>query len=151
LPVAFVVIGISLAVFFMHRLRHDGKAFILIVMMVAAGLFYGQRVVFPAVNPYKSARLLSEEIISRISTGDRVCAYGRVSAGSYNFYTEIVPIYDFNTPKDLFRFLKSSKRVFCLLTVEDYSRFQEMPDRPEMRFVARHQVGNNDIVLVSNQ
>jgi hypothetical protein len=151
LPVAFMLVAVSLAVFFMHRLRHDGEAFILILMMVAAGLFYGQRVVFPAVNPYKSARLLSEEITSRISTGDRVCVYGRVSAGSYNFYTGIVPIYDFNSPKDLFRFLKSSKRVFCLLTFEDYSKFQEMPDRPGMRFVAQHKVGDNDIVLVSNQ
>jgi hypothetical protein len=151
LPVAFVLVGISLAVFFMHRLRHDGKAFILIVVMVAAGLFYSQRVVFPAVNPYKSARFISEEITSRISTGDKVCVYGRVSAGSYNFYTGIVPIYDFSRPEDLFGFVKSSERVFCLLTFKDYSKFQEIPDWPEMRLHARRQVGGNDVVLVSNQ
>jgi len=51
LPVAFVLVGISLAVFFMHRLGHEGKAFILIVLMMAVGLFFSQRVVFPAVNP----------------------------------------------------------------------------------------------------
>ena len=96
LPVAFVLVGISLAVFFMHRLGHEGKAFILIVLMMAVGLFFSQRVVFPAVNPYKSARLISEEITSRISTGDKVCVFGKVSAGSYNFYTGIVPIYDFS-------------------------------------------------------
>jgi 4-amino-4-deoxy-L-arabinose transferase-like glycosyltransferase len=151
LPVAFVLVGISLAVFFMHRLRHDGKAFILIVAMVAAGLFYSQRVVFPEVNPYKSARLISQEITSRISTGDKVCVYGKVSAGSYNFYTGIVPIYDFNKRKDLYDFLKSSERVFCLLTIKDYSKFQEMPDCPEMRLLARQQVGKNDVVLISNQ
>jgi 4-amino-4-deoxy-L-arabinose transferase-like glycosyltransferase len=151
LPVAFLLVGLSLAVFFMHRLRHDGKAFILIVVMVAAGLFYTQRVIFPAVNPYKSARLISEEITSRISTGDKVCVYGRVSAGSYNFYTGIVPIYDFYRPEDLFGFLKSSGKVLCLLTSKDYSQFQEMPDCPEMRLLARHQKGMNDVVLVSNQ
>jgi hypothetical protein len=119
--------------------------------MVAAGLFYGQRVVFPAVNPYKSARLISEEITSRISTGDKVCVYGKVSAGSYNFYTRIVPIYDFSRHEDLFNFLRSSEKVFCLLTFKDYSKFQEMPDCPEMQLLARHQVGKNDVVLVSNQ
>jgi 4-amino-4-deoxy-L-arabinose transferase-like glycosyltransferase len=151
LPVAFVLVGFSLAVFFMHRVKHDGKTFMLIILMVAAGLFYSQRVVFPAVNPYKSARLLSEEITSRISTGDKVCVYGRVSAGDYNFYTGIVPIYDFSRPEDLFVFLKSSKRVFCLLTFKDYSKFQEMPGCPGMRLLARRQVGNNDVALISNQ
>ena len=151
LPVAFVLVAISLAVFFMHRLRHDGKAFILIVVLVAAGLFYSQRVVFPEVNPYKSARLISEEITSRISTGDKVCVYGKVSAGSYNFYTKIVPIYDFSSRQDFFGFLKSSEKVFCLLTFEDYSNFQEMPDCPEMRLLARHPVGKNDVALISNQ
>jgi 4-amino-4-deoxy-L-arabinose transferase-like glycosyltransferase len=151
LPVAFVLVAISLAVFFMHRLRHDGKAFILIVVMVAAGLFYSQRVVFPEVNPYKSARLISQEVTSRVSTGDKVCVYGKVSAGSYNFYTEIVPIYDFFQSEDLFRFLKSSEKVFCLLTFKDYSNFQKMQDWPEMRLLARHQVGSNDVVLISNQ
>jgi hypothetical protein len=151
LPVAFLLVGISLAVFFMHRLKHDGKAFVLIVVMVAAGLFYSQRVVFPAVNPYKSARLISEEITSRVSTGDKLCVYGKVSAGSYNFFTGIVPIYDFSRPEDFFGFAKSPGRVFCLLTFEDYSRFQKIQDCPEMRLLARHQVGKNDVVLISNQ
>jgi 4-amino-4-deoxy-L-arabinose transferase-like glycosyltransferase len=151
LPVAFVLVGISLAMFFMHRLKHDGKVFILIVVMVAAGLFYAQRVVFPAVNPDKSARLISEEITSRISTGDKVCVYGKVSAGSYNFYTGIVPIYDFSSRNDLFEFLKSSKRVFCLLTFGDYSNFQKLKGCPEMRLLARRQVGKNDVVFISNQ
>jgi len=151
LPVAFVVVAISLAMFFMHRLRHEGKAFLLIVVMVAAGLFYSQRVVFPAVNPYKSARLISEEITSRISSGDKLCVFGKVSAGSYNFYTGIVPIYDYHRHQDLFKFLKSSERVFCLLTFKDYSKFQEMPNWPEMQLLVRRQVGGNDVVLVSNQ
>jgi 4-amino-4-deoxy-L-arabinose transferase-like glycosyltransferase len=151
LPVAFVLVAISLAVFFMHRLRHDGKAFILIVLIVAAGSFYTQSVVFPAVNPYKSARLLSEEITSRVSTGDKVCVYGRISAGSYNFYTGIVPIYDFSRPEDLFKFLKSSEKVFCLLTFGDYIQFKSMPDSPPMFLISRHQVGNNDCVLISNR
>jgi 4-amino-4-deoxy-L-arabinose transferase-like glycosyltransferase len=150
-PVAFVLVAISLTVFFMHRKRYDGKAFILIVVMMAAGLFYSQRAVFPAVNPYKSARLISQEITSRVSPGDKVCVFGKVSAGSYNFYTRIVPFYDFHKPKDLFRFLTSSERVFCLLTFKDYSRFQQMPDCPEMLLLARHQVGGNDVVLVSNR
>jgi len=151
LPAAFVLVGMSLAVFFMHRLKHDGKAFVLIVVMVAAGLFYAQRAVFPAVNPYKSARLISEEITSQISTGDKLCVYGKVSAGSYNFYTGIVPIYDFSRSKDLFEFLKSSEKAFCLLTFKDYSQFQEMADCPEMRLIARRQVGKNDVALISNQ
>ncbi len=151
LPVAFVVVAISVAVFFMHRKGHEGKAFILIVVMVAAGLFYSQRVVFPEVNPYKSARLISEEITSRIFPGDKVCVFGKVSAGSYNFYTGIVPIYDFDKPEDLSGLLRSSERVFCLLTFKDYSRFEKRQDWPEMRLLARQQVGGNDVVLISNQ
>jgi 4-amino-4-deoxy-L-arabinose transferase-like glycosyltransferase len=151
LPVAFLLLGSSLGAFFVFRTRRDNIVLTLIVGMSATGFFYTQHVIFPKINPIMSARFMSQEISSRISASDKLCVYGKISTEAYNFYTGIVPIKYFSRPKDLFQFLKSTGRVFCILTFEDYSRFQAMKDNPGMQLVARHAVGKHDVVLISNR
>lgn len=151
LPIAFLLVGGSLATFVLYRFRNYGAILCLIVGIVTAGYFYAGRVIFPLANPFKSARFLSEEITSRILPGERLGVYGRVGAAAYNFYTGIVPIAELNTNEELRHFLGSSERVFCLLPFRDFVRFQKMEERPRVELIARRKVGDIDIVLISNR
>jgi 4-amino-4-deoxy-L-arabinose transferase-like glycosyltransferase len=150
LPVAFLLVAGSIAIFFLYRFKNHGAIFCLIIGVIAAGFFYISRVVFPLVNPYKSSRFISQEITSRILPGEKLSVYGRVSAAPYNFYTGIVPIEELNTRGELLHFLESSERVFCLLPFKDFSQFQTKEGWPEVRLIARRKVGDIDIVLISN-
>jgi hypothetical protein len=123
----------------------------LIIGMMAGGFFYASRVIFPLVNPYKSARYLSQEIKARIQPEEKLGIYGDLGSGPYNFYTEIVPILDLEKKEDLFRFLQSQGRVFCLLPFRDFYSFRAMEGWPKIQLIARRKMGSNDVVLISNQ
>jgi hypothetical protein len=103
------------------------------------------------VNPYKSARYISEEVRARILPDEKLGIYGDLGTGPYNFYTGIVPILDMEKKEELFRFLQSPGRVFCLLLFRDFHSFQTMEGWPRVELIARHRVGNNDVVLISNR
>ena len=119
--------------------------------MVAGGFFYTLRVVFPLANPYKSARFISQEITSRIQTGEKLGLYGDFGTGPYNFYTGIVPILELEKERDLFPFLQSKERVFCLIKFRDFSRIQMTEGRPEIQLITRRKVGDDDVILISNR
>jgi len=150
LPIAlFLGVG-GLLLFFFNRMKYRMGLFFLMVGMVAIGFFYIERVVFPLVNPYKSARFISWEITSRIQPGEKVALYGGFGTGPYNFYTGIVPILELRTKEDLLRFLNSQERVFCLLKFRDFLNLQRTEERLKMELIARRSVGGDDIVLISN-
>jgi 4-amino-4-deoxy-L-arabinose transferase-like glycosyltransferase len=151
LPIAFLMVGGSLAMFVLRRFKNHGAIFVLIVAMMAGGFFYTLRVVFPLVNPYKSARFISQEITRRIQPGEKLGLYGGFGSGPYNFYTGIVPILELERKEDLFDFLRSSERVFCLLKFREFSSFQSMEGRPVVQLISRRKVGDDDIVLISNR
>ena len=151
LPIAFLMVGGSLAMFVLHRFKNHGAIFVLIVAMMTGGFFYTLRVVFPLVNPYKSARFISQEITRRIQPGEKLGLYGGFGSGPYNFYTGIVPILELEKKEDLFDFLRSQERVFCLLKFRDFSSFQSMEGRPVVQLISRRKVGGDDIVLISNR
>jgi hypothetical protein len=150
LPVAFLFVAGSIAIFFLYRFKNHGAMLCLIMGIIAASFFYTSGVVFPLVNPYKSARFISQEVTSRILPGEKLSVYGRVSAAPYNFYTGIVPIEELNTREELLHFLESSERVFCLLPFNDFSQFKTKEGWPEVRLIARRKIGDIDIVLISN-
>jgi 4-amino-4-deoxy-L-arabinose transferase-like glycosyltransferase len=151
LPIAFLMVGSSLALFVLNRIKHNGAILFLIIGMMASGFFYTLRVVFPLVNPYKSARFISQEITSRIQTDEKLALYGDFGTGPYNFYTGIVPILELEGEKDLFHFLGSPERVFCLLKFRDFYKFQTMVGKPKIQLITRRKVGDDDIVLISNR
>ncbi len=151
LPITFVFVGSSLVMFVLYRFKNYGAVLLVLIAMVAASYFYTSRVVFPLVNPYKSARYLAEEIKARVRPGDRVAVYGRISSGPFNYYTGIVPILDLSNPDDLLHALESSERVFCLLDYKEFSRLQKMEGRPKFQLLSRRVVGDDDIVLISNR
>ncbi|MGQ9646385.1 MAG: ArnT family glycosyltransferase [Thermodesulfobacteriota bacterium] len=151
LPITFLLVGGSLVMFVLYRYKNYAATFFLLVTMVAGGFFYTLRVVFPLVNPYKSARFLAHEVTARILPGDELVVYGRVSTGPFNYYTEIVPILELVDLKDLMAVLQSSKRVFCLLDQKSFAQFQRIEGRPKIQLISRRMVGDDELVLVSNR
>jgi hypothetical protein len=151
LPIAFLFVGGSLAMFVLLRFKYHGAIFFLLIGIVGGGFFYTLRIVFPLVNPYKSARFICQEITSRIQPGERLGLYRDFVSAPYNFYTGIVPIEGLEEKEDLLNFLRSSERVFCLFKFKYFAQFQTWEERPKVELIARRKVGGDDIVLISNR
>jgi 4-amino-4-deoxy-L-arabinose transferase-like glycosyltransferase len=151
IPMALLFVAGSLSMFYFSRLNRYGAVLFLLAGIIAGGFFYAQRVVFPLVNPYKSARQICQEITSRIRPGERVGLYGEIGSGPYNFYTGIVPIEEMEGKEELFRFLQSPGKVFCILKVGDFSSLRSIAEKPPFRLISQNRVGSNEIVLISNQ
>ncbi len=151
LPVAFFLIGVSVGLFVFNRSKNYGAVFLLIVGMMAVGFFYALRVVFPLVNPHKSARFICQEITSRMQPGDKLVIYGDFEPGPYNFYTGIVPIQVLEEEETLSHLLRSPERVFCLLRGRDFLKFQLTDGRPKVQLILRRRVGDRELALISNR
>jgi 4-amino-4-deoxy-L-arabinose transferase-like glycosyltransferase len=151
LPVAFILVGVSISLFLFNRSKYYGAVFLLIVGLMAGGFFYALRVVFPLLNPHKSARFICQEVTSRMQRGDKLAFYGDFEPGPYNFYTEIVPIPVLEKEEALSDFLRSQERVFCLIRSKDFLKFQLIEGRPEVQLIARRGGGESDLVLISNR
>jgi hypothetical protein len=145
------MVGGSIALFLSWRKKRYGVVFLLVVAIMSAGLFYTLGVVYPLVNPYKSARYLSQEIVSRIKPGEKLGYLGTNMTAPFNFYTGIVPIIELKKKEDLDRFLQSPERVYGLLLYKEFASLQKRPERPPMELIARRGVGSRDIVLISNR
>jgi len=150
-PVALMFVVGAIALFFICRQRRYGVVFFLLVAIVTSGFFYVFRVVFPLVNPYKSARYLSQEIVLQMKPGDKLAFYGDFNGAPYHFYTGIVPVPVLQKREDLYQFLRSSERVFCLLRYKEFVKFLIDPGRPPVNLIARRAVGGNDMALITNQ
>ena len=151
LPIAFLFFGGSIALFILHRFRYRAAIFFLIVGIMAGGFFYTFRVIFPMLNTHKSARFISQEIISRIQHGERLAIFGDFVIAPYNYYTGIVPILEIEKREELLSFLQLGERVFCLLKSRDFLLLQNNKDKPDVNVIARRQVGGDDMVLISNR
>ncbi len=103
-PFIFVLPGLGILLALAHRLKHKTTVFLLIVLTVGISFFYGTRFVFPKIDPYKSARFLSQEIQHAMKPGEKLAMYGGFAVGPYNFYTEIVPIVDIKNQDEMVLF-----------------------------------------------
>jgi hypothetical protein len=151
IPMTLLAVGGSIAAFVLYRFKLRGVVFILFIGVMAGMFFYTTRVVFPLVNPYKSARAISREITSRIQPGEKLAIYGDFVTAPYNFYTGIVPILEMEKKEELLRYLQSHERIFCLLKFRDFDQLQKTESSQNLRLIARRQVGDNDMVLISNK
>ena len=150
LPVSFLMIGGGLTLFAFHRLKKYGVVFFLIIAMVGGTFFYALSAIFPALNSYKSARFISQELASTIQPGEKLAAF-RLEPTPYNYYTGIVPMLELETEKALISFLQSRGRVFCLIKSRDLDRIQAKEALPMVELAARHHLGHRDVVLISNR
>jgi 4-amino-4-deoxy-L-arabinose transferase-like glycosyltransferase len=151
LPVAFCLVGVSMSLYLFTRSRYYGAIFLLMVGMMAGGFFYALRVVFPLVNPHKSARFICQDLTSQMQPGDKLALYGDFEPAPYNFYTGIVPIPVLEKEEAFSHFLRSQERVFCLLRFRDVLNFRKSEGRPEFKLILRRQVGDKEFALISNR
>ncbi len=151
LPLSIIIFGGSILIFLLYMKKKRGVILLIIIMMMGGGFFYLGKVVFPMVNPYKSARFISQEITSRINPGERLAIYGDFVFAPYNYYTGIVPIIELEDKEDFVRFLQSKERVFCLLKFRDFVKLQTMIEGLKVEFISRRIVGGDDMVLISNR
>jgi hypothetical protein len=154
IPFIFLLVGSSILLSLAHGLRYKSLVFILIVATVGIGFFYTTRVIFPLVNPYKSARFISQEIVQTMKPGERLAMYGDFgSAGTspYNFYSGIVPILEIENEMEIIDLFRSKERVFCLVEYDDYERLTRKYTDLPLNLITRRSVGNRDMVFVSNR
>ena len=118
LPAAFLMVGGGLILFAFYHFRKYGLVFSLIIAMVAGGFFYTLRAIFPALNSYRSARFISQELTSTIQPGEKLASF-LLEPSPYNYYTGIVPIVELEREEALISFLQSRERVFCLIKSKD--------------------------------
>jgi hypothetical protein len=154
IPFIFLLLGSSILLSLAHGLRHKSFVFILLAATVGIGFFYATRVIFPLVNPYKSARFISQEIVEKTKTGGRLVIYGDTgSAGTsqFNFYTGIVPILEIENEKEIIALFNSKEKVFCLVGYDDYEILIRKYSDLSLNLITRRSVGNRDMVFLSNR
>ncbi len=154
IPSVYLLVGSGVLLSLAHRLRYKSLVFVLIVATTGIGFFYTTRVIFPLVNPYKSARFISQEIMQRMSMGGKLVIYGNSgSAGTsqFNFYTGIVPILETEDEKEILELFRSKERIFCLVDYEDYKILIGKYPELSLKLIIRRSVGNRDAVFVSNR
>jgi hypothetical protein len=154
IPFICLFVGSGVLLSLARRLRYKSLVFVLIVAAAGMGFFYTTRVIFPLVNPYKSARFVSQEIVQTMKTGGKLVIYGDSgSAGTsqFNFYTGIVPILEIEDEKEIIGLFHSTEKVFCLVNYDDYEILTRKYPNLSLNLISRRSVGNRDMVFLSNQ
>ncbi len=154
IPFIFLLVGSGILLFLAHGLKYKSIVFILIVATVATAFFYTTRVIFPLVNPYKSARFISEEIVQTTRPGEKLVMYGDIGSAvsaQYNFYTGIIPILEIENEGEIIDLFRSKGRVFCLFRYRDYERLSRKYTGVPLHLITRRSVGDRDMAFVSNQ
>ena len=150
-PFIFLPLASGILLLLAQRLKRRSTVFVLIVLTVGGTFFYGTRFIFPKVDPYKSARFLSQEVQQAMKPGDKLAMYGGFAIGPYNFYTGIVPIVDIENEDEIVNFFRFNERVFCLTQNHDYETLKKEDLMIPLHLIIRKKVGSKDIVLVSNR
>jgi 4-amino-4-deoxy-L-arabinose transferase-like glycosyltransferase len=154
IPFIILLVGSSILLSLAHGLRYKSLVFTLVVATVGMSFFYATRVIFPLVNPYKSARLISQEIVKTMETGGRLVIYsdsGSAVTSQYNFYSGIVPILEIKNEAEIVNLLRSKEKVFCLVEYDDYERLIKKYTKLSLNLILRRGVGGREMVLVSNR
>jgi hypothetical protein len=119
--------------------------------MTGAGYFFTTRVIFPLINPQRSARFICQEITSRLKPGEKIAIYGDFETGPYNYYTGIIPILELDGERSLSHFLGSSERVFCLLRYKELVKIQNREEFPKVYLISQRGGKPKDMALISNR
>jgi hypothetical protein len=147
-------VGSGILLSIARGLRYKSVVFILIVATAGMGFFYTTRVIFPLVNPYKSARFISQEIVQTMKPGEKLVMYGYIGSAvtaQFNFYTGIVPILEIEKEAEIIDLLRSKERVFCLLKYRDYESLSRKYTDLSLNLIIRRSVGDRDMAFVSNR
>lgn len=154
ISLVFLLAGSGILLFLAQCLRHKSLVFVLLVLTVGTGFFYATRIIFPLVNPYKSARFLSQEIVRAMKPGEKLLMYGDIGSAvsaQYNFYTGIVPILEIENEEQVIDLFLSKERVFSLFRYRDYEGLRMKHPSVPLYLITRRAVGGRDMALVSNR
>jgi len=154
IPFIFLLVGSGILLSIARGLRYKSVVFILIAATAGMGFFYTTRVIFPLVNPYKSARFISQEIVQTMKPGEKLVMYGYIGSAvtaQFNFYTGIVPILETENEAEVIDLFRSKEKVFCLAEYDDYERLIRKHTDLSLNLIIRRGVGNRDMVFVSNR
>jgi len=154
IPFIILLMGSGILLSLAQRLRYKSLVFILLVATVGIGFFYATRVIFPLVNPYKSARFISQEIVQTMKPGEKLVMYGDIGSAvtaQFNFYTGIVPILETENEAEVIDLFRSKERIFCLFKYRDYEKLSgKYADLP-LHLIIRRSIGDRDMAFVSNR
>ena len=154
IPFIFLLVGSSILLSLAHVLKYKSLVFMLIVATAGINFFYGTRVIFPLVNPYKSARFISQEIVQTMKPGEKLVMYGDIGSAvtaQFNFYTGIVPILETENEAEVIDLFRSKERIFCLFKYRDYEKLSgKYADLP-LHLIIRRSIGDRDMAFVSNR
>jgi hypothetical protein len=153
-PFIFLLVGSGILLSLAHRLKYKSAVFAIIVVMIGIGFFYGTRVIFPLVNPYKSARFISQEIVQTMKSGEKLVMYGDIGSAvsaQYNFYTGIVPILEIENEGEVIDLFRSKERVFGLFKHRDYEKLSMKYTGVPLHLITRRSVGDRDMAFISNR
>ena len=144
-----ILLGGGLLLLVSLRRRRALVAFGTLFLTAFCLYLFGVFKVLPAINPYKSARPLSEKVLEAMGPGDRLAVY-RFQGAEFNFYTGIVPILRVYRPERLKALLEEPGRTLCIVKERDFRRLEE--DLGMMvEVIARGRVGHKKLVLIRDK
>jgi 4-amino-4-deoxy-L-arabinose transferase-like glycosyltransferase len=146
---ALIAGGGGFLAFLGHRYRRRDLPFYIIVAVVFALNLYGATRIFPEINRYKSARPLSQAIVSAMRPGDQLGVY-QMEGANFNYYTGYNQMRWLEKEQDLRQFLRSPQRVLCIMRERHYKLVEKDPTL-SVSVIATGQVGHKYLVVVSNR
>ncbi|MBI4209173.1 MAG: glycosyltransferase family 39 protein [Deltaproteobacteria bacterium] len=117
----------------------------LLLAMAFIGISVGQGV-YRYVNPYKSARELSEQLLVHRQEEEPVCLYGTYNNGSFNFYTGLSFV-TVNNEQELQTFLSNFPKVLCIAEGKSWARLNPQLQQ-EFTSLASDTVGHRSYILL---
>jgi hypothetical protein len=89
-----------------------------------------------------------------MKNGGKLIRYGdpgSARTAQFNFYSEIVPIFEIENEKEIIDLFRSNDKVFCLLEYDDYEGLIRKYTDLSLTLIMRRSVGNRDMVFLSNR
>jgi 4-amino-4-deoxy-L-arabinose transferase-like glycosyltransferase len=146
---ALIVGGGAFLAFLAHHYRRRDLPLYIIVATIFALTLYGAHRIFPEINRYKSARPLSQAIVSAMRPGDQLGIY-QLEGANFIYYTGYNQMRWLEEEGKLKEFLHSSQRVLCIMRESHYKLLQQDPTLV-ISVVATGQVGSKHLVVISNR
>ena len=121
---------------------------IVIVAAIFALNLYGTTRIFPEINRYKSARPLSQNVVSTMKPGDQLGLY-QMEGAHLIYYTGYNQMKWLEEEGELKEFLRSPQRVLCIMRERHYKLLKADPTL-SIFLIAKGRVGHKHLVVISN-
>jgi hypothetical protein len=136
---------------FRHLFRKNLMATYGSILAALAGIWLAVILwVLPASNPINSPRFFAEEIDRRVPRDAPLMTYGlyRFRCGYIFYARRLMP--RLPDAAALQTYLRSDRRVFCVLTREEFVKLQEGAAKDSFHVLAGGKAGRREEVLISN-